>query len=128
MRAAFDASWYVASAYDDGRLVGTGRVVSDGLVHAMVYDLIVLPEFQGMGIGAALLDRLVRRCTQSRIRDIQLFCARGKRPFYEKRGFVARPTDAPGMQYVQGSVSLNEHQTPATEAGSHGVQGRERES
>jgi hypothetical protein len=33
------------------------------------------------------------------IRDIQLFCARGQRAFYEKRGFVARPDDAPGMQY-----------------------------
>jgi GNAT superfamily N-acetyltransferase len=66
----------------------------------MIYDLIVIPECQGAGLGERLLARLVERCTTAGIRDIQLFCAKGKRPFYEKRGFVARPEYAPGMQYV----------------------------
>jgi GNAT superfamily N-acetyltransferase len=101
LRSAFEASWYVAGAYVDGRLVGIGRIVSDTVVHAMIYDLIVVPECQGSGIGDVLLAGLVQRCTCVSIRDIQLFCAKGKRAFYEKRGFVARPADAPGMQYVR---------------------------
>lgn len=101
LREAFEASWYVAAAYEAGRLVGVGRLVSDGVVHAMVYDLIVAPERQGTGIGGLLLERLLQRCQREGLRDIQLFSARGKRPFYEKRGFVARPEDAPGMQYAR---------------------------
>lgn len=92
-------SQMVACAYAGERLVGFGRIVTDGVQHAMIYDLIVHPEYQGTGIGTLLLDNLVRRCRDAGIRDIQLFCARGKRAFYEKRGFVARPDDAPGMQH-----------------------------
>lgn len=101
LRSAFEASWLVAGAYTEDRLVGVGRVVSDTAVHAMVYDLIVVPECQGTGIGEMLLSRLVDRCVTAGIRDIQLFCAKGKRSFYEKRGFVARSEDAPGMQYAR---------------------------
>jgi N-acetylglutamate synthase-like GNAT family acetyltransferase len=96
---ALSHSWCVLAAYDGGQLVGFGRVVSDQALHAMIYDLIVLPAYQGGGIGGEILQRLVCRCQQAGIRDIQLFCARGKRAFHEKRGFIARPDDAPGMQY-----------------------------
>jgi ribosomal protein S18 acetylase RimI-like enzyme len=78
-------------------------------MHAMIYDLIVSPDFQNQGIGTRILEMLLKRCREANIRDIQLFCARGKQAFYEKRGFVARPQDAPGMQYRR------EHsKTPAT--------------
>jgi GNAT superfamily N-acetyltransferase len=96
---ALDHSWYMLAAYDGARLVGFGRVVSDLVLHAMIYDLIVLPEYQSRGIGGQILEQLVLHCQEAGIRDIQLFCARGKREFYEKRGFIVRPEDAPGMQY-----------------------------
>ena len=97
---ALETSWYVLSAYEGNHLVGFGRLVGDGVLHAMVYELIVLPEYQSQGIGGQILEKLVKKCRESGVRDIQLFCAAGKREFYEKRGFVARPDDAPGMQYV----------------------------
>jgi len=98
--AAISHSWYVISAFDDGRLVGFGRVVSDGVLHAMIYDLIVHPAHQEKGIGGELLARLVTSCQKVNIRDIQLFCAKGKQTFYERRGFRSRPSDSPGMEYV----------------------------
>lgn len=93
------ASWYTLSAYHGEQLVGFGRLLSDGVLHAMIYELIVAPEYQNQGIGGQILECLVLRCRQAGIRDIQLFCARGKRSFYERHGFIARPEDAPGMQY-----------------------------
>ena len=98
IRAASN-SWCVLSAYDGSRLVGFGRVLTDQVLHAMIYELIVHPDYQNQGIGGGILERLVSRCREAGIHDIQLFCARGKRPFYEKRGFLARPNDAPGMYY-----------------------------
>jgi GNAT superfamily N-acetyltransferase len=99
--SAISRSSFVITAYVGPTLVGFGRVVSDGKVHAMIYDLIVAPEHQGEGIGAEILRRLVAKCKEEGIRDIQLFAAKGKRGFYEHRGFRARMDDAPGMEYVE---------------------------
>ncbi|OFX89586.1 MAG: hypothetical protein A2W99_14420 [Bacteroidetes bacterium GWF2_33_16] len=96
---ALGNNWFCISAFYNNELVGFGRVVSDGVLHAMIYDLITLPEFQKSGIGSTILKTLVQKCVQCNIPDIQLFCASGKRMFYEKRGFVARSEDGPGMQY-----------------------------
>ena len=92
-------SQVVVTAYAAQRLVGLGRVVTDGVLHAMIYEMIVHPDWQGKGIGTQILRNLLDWCEQRNIRDIQLFCARGKRSFYEKNGFIARPDDGPGMQY-----------------------------
>ena len=91
-------SWLALSAYDEIRLVGFGRVVTDFVLHAMIFDMIVLPDYQGKGIGTMIIETLVKKCNDQGIRDIQLFCAKGKRAFYEKNGFEARAEDAPGMQ------------------------------
>jgi GNAT superfamily N-acetyltransferase len=97
---ALSNSWYYLSVYDGALLVGFGRVVSDHVIHAMIYDLIVHPEYQSKGIGGEILERLVQHCQEAGLRDVQLFCASGKQPFYEKRGFSARSEDAPGMQII----------------------------
>ena len=91
-------SWLTVSAYDDEKLVGFGRVVTDFVLHAMIFDMIILPGYQGQGIGTMILEKLVKKCKDHGIRDIQLFCAKGKRGFYEKNGFEVRAEDAPGMQ------------------------------
>jgi ribosomal protein S18 acetylase RimI-like enzyme len=91
-------SWLTVSAYDDEKLVGFGRVVTDFVLHARIFDMIILPGYQGQGIGTMILEKLVKKCKDHGIRDIQLFCAKGKRGFYEKNGFEIRAEDAPGMQ------------------------------
>ena len=97
LREAINGSWALIAAYDGGRLIGSGRIVSDGVFHALVVDLIVLPQYQGQGIGTAIMRRLLDCARAKRIRDVQLFCAKGKAEFYQKLGFRARPADAPGM-------------------------------
>ncbi len=95
---ALRQSWYVLCAYESGRLVGFGRLVSDGVLYAMIYDLIVAPSHQQRGIGSEILQRFINRCREAGIRYVQLFSAAGKSGFYRKRGFEERPKDAPGMQ------------------------------
>ncbi len=97
--AALRATWYAVSAYDGPQLVGYGGVISDGVIHALVVNLIVAPAYRQRGVGQAILGKLVAQCRAAGVRDIQLFCARGKMGFYEKQGFVARPAEAPGMQF-----------------------------
>lgn len=94
---ALKNSQFMVMAYDGEQLVGCGRVVTDGVMHAMIYEMIVSPSYQGQGIGSVILNMLVAKCKAANIRDIQLFSAAGKAPFYRKHGFVERPEDAPGM-------------------------------
>jgi GNAT superfamily N-acetyltransferase len=98
--AALRHSWFDVTAYEDGRLVGMGRIVGDGVLHALLVDVVVEPSHQSRGIGTGIVRCLVVECRRHRIADVQLFCARGKRPFYEHLGFTARPENAPGMELV----------------------------
>ena len=98
LHQAISNSWYVLSAYKNDRLVGFGRIISDGVLYALICDLIVNPACQGQGIGSTLLAKLIEHCRSRGIRVIWLFAAKGKSSFYKKFGFSKRPKDAPGMQ------------------------------
>lgn len=95
---AIKNSWFSTSIYDSEILIGFGRVIADGVHHALIVDLIIHPNYQGKGLGSNLLRRLVTKCKEHKIRDIQLFSAKDKFAFYEKFGFEMRPINAPGMQ------------------------------
>ncbi len=100
LEMAIKNSWYICSLYDLDELVGFGRVIADGVHHALIVDLIIHPEYQGKGLGSKLLNRLVSKCKDNNIRDIQLFAAKDKFSFYENFGFNKRPHNAPGMELV----------------------------
>jgi ribosomal protein S18 acetylase RimI-like enzyme len=59
LHRAISSSWYVLSAYENDDLIGFSRVVSDGVLYALICDLIVKPSYQGQGIGSHLLDKLI---------------------------------------------------------------------
>jgi ribosomal protein S18 acetylase RimI-like enzyme len=95
---AIQNSWYSMSIYDSDKLIGFGRVIADGVHHALIVDLIIHPDYQNKGLGSRLLEKLVSKCKKNKIRDIQLFSAKDKYAFYEKFEFEKRPNNAPGMQ------------------------------
>lgn len=87
----------VAVAWDGDRLVGMGRVLSDGASDAWIQDVTVLPEWRHRGIGRGLVSRLVARCRELGIGWIGLVAERGSRPLYESVGF--RSFDGEPMRY-----------------------------
>jgi GNAT superfamily N-acetyltransferase len=98
LAATLPHAWYGICARRGGQIAGTGLVLSDGVLHALIVNVIVAPEVRGRGIGTEIVQRLVARCQESGVLQVQLFSARGKRGFYERLGFVARPDDGPGME------------------------------
>ncbi len=106
-RSLCDSRWVVA-AYDGDLLVGIGRAISDGVLYALVVDIIVLPGYRSRGIGSHIVEMLVACCKNAGVRDIKLFAAVGKAPFYKRLGFTQRPDDRPGM-----ALRLVEGQKPA---------------
>ena len=84
-----------------------GRIVGDGAVISYIQDLIIIPEYQGKHIGSMLIEKLIEYVNSITINNSRmmlcLMCAKGREIFYEKHGFIARPTDVlgPGMiQYI----------------------------
>ncbi|OCA90553.1 acetyltransferase [Bacillus sp. FJAT-27225] len=79
-------SWYALYAYDRDKLVGMGRVISDGIITGVICGLCVHPQYQSQGIGSALLQMLVSHCEQNQVIP-QLMCVDSLVPYYEKQGF-----------------------------------------
>ena len=92
-------STFAVSAYASEKLVGFARAVSDGVMYAAVYDVIVHPQYQRQGIGKALVEKITKQCKESGVFSVHLFAAEGTEPFYKKAGFKARPQSMPGMRY-----------------------------
>ena len=61
LHSALLASHSLVTAWDGVKLVGLGNSISDG--HLVVYysHLLVLPEYQGRGIGTRLMQMLMAR-------------------------------------------------------------------
>lgn len=93
-------SWYMVSGCDDDKIIGCGRIVSDGHLHALICDVIVAPDYQAKGVGSLIMEYLVKQCKWHNILMIQLFSAKDKADFYVKNGFQRRADDAPGMFYL----------------------------
>jgi aralkylamine N-acetyltransferase len=72
---------------EGGRTVGMGRAISDGVSDAYIQDVVVLPEHRGRGIGAEIVARLTRRCTERGLVWIGLVAEPGTTAFYERLGY-----------------------------------------
>jgi len=58
---ALKSSHSVVTAWVKGSLVGLGNALSDGSLVVYYPHMLVLPEFQGRGIGRELMRRLMKR-------------------------------------------------------------------
>lgn len=98
LETAFRNSEMRCFAYHDGRLIGAGRGISDGALRAAIYDLVVLPEYQGNGIGTMIMEYLLERANAE---IIMLFANPGKEPFYSRFGFRKMKTAMAIMDNVE---------------------------
>jgi len=97
---AIENTLYSVTATHNGQVVGIGRLVGDGALIWYIQDLIVLPDFQGIGIGSRLVEALLRYArthgVEGAIASVGLMAAKGKEAFYEKLGFHVRPNENEG--------------------------------
>ena len=78
----------VISAWDGSRLVGFGRVLTDYVFRASIWDVIVDRDYQGQKIGTEIVRRILDHPT---LQQVELFWLCTRRPgFYERLGFSAK--------------------------------------
>ncbi len=99
LKKAIHNSFAVVSVYEHDELIGFGRVVSDGVAYATIYDVMVTPKWQNQGVGSQIIRILVNKCERHDIRRIYLFAAKDAENYFKRLGFVARPTGSRGMVY-----------------------------
>jgi GNAT superfamily N-acetyltransferase len=102
LERSFCNSHSVCIAWSDDRVIGTARVLSDGVCNAYLVDVWTLTEFRRQGIARRMLESLLEKLPgqhvylQSDDETIQ---------FYLKLGFRQRPT---GLEKIVGKWLMNE--------------------
>lgn len=71
----------------DGRLIGFARLFGDGVFHTSLAEIIVHPNWQGRGVGTAMLSKACELCGGT---SIFLETFKGQEHFFEGCGFVSR--------------------------------------
>jgi len=87
--AVMTGSQYVCGIWDSLEvLIGFGRVVSDGIEKATIYDVIIDEAHQGKGLGRLIIDHIKDSTFCRHTQHIELYCKPEMMPFYSKLGFV----------------------------------------
>jgi len=105
LKTAFSNSRFRCLVFDEGRLIGVGRALADGVDCSYICDVAVHPAYQGAGIGKEIVSRLVALSRGHR--KILLYAVPGKEPFYRRLGFERMAT----------AMAIFQNQAQALDAG-----------
>ena len=101
---------YSVCVYDEDKLIGYGRIIGDKTIFLHIHDVMVRPDYQGIGIGTGIMNTILDKVNEYRrvtpgIR-VYLGASKGKEGFYEKFGFVGRPNESLGAGMVLNSDNM----------------------
>ncbi|MEH7385795.1 GNAT family N-acetyltransferase [Bacillus sp. JJ1521] len=89
--------------YEDDRPIGIGRVVGDDRIVFFIKDVVVDPEFRQRSIGKLVMESLLEYIEEKACSNayVGLMATPNTEKFYEKFGFIQRPTDTLGHGMVK---------------------------
>lgn len=86
---------YVSALDYNGETVGIARLLFDFCTDAYITDVIVLPEFQGNGLGSVLMDDILEFIRKNAFIGTKVACTlyanKEKEEFYKRFGFEKLP-------------------------------------
>lgn len=106
---------YIFCLRNEGKPIALGRVLWDHGYVVYIADVIVLPEYQGQGLGRKIMEKIMKTI-ESWLKPgyrimVSLVSAKGKEAFYEKFGFISRPDSDHGngmSQWLSAEGTQNE--------------------
>lgn len=87
LQKAYENSLLAITAWSDDKLLGAIRVVGDGYSIIYIQDILVLKEYQHMGIGSRLMDAALDKYKNVYQKVLLTDNEPATRAFYEKLGF-----------------------------------------
>lgn len=76
----------VITAWDNDQLIGFARATSDGIYRATIWDVVIHPAYQGLGLGRRLVETVLAHPRMNRVERIYLMTTH-QQQFYERIGF-----------------------------------------
>lgn len=89
LQKAYENSLLTITAWSDYKLLGAIRIVGDGYSIIYIQDILVLKEYQHMGIGSRLMDAALAKYKNVYQKVLLTDNEPATRAFYEKLGFKA---------------------------------------
>lgn len=103
LKASFENSYAACVAYANDRIIGTARVLSDGVCNAYLVDVWTLSAYRRQGIATTMVQKLL-----GYLQGQHIYLFTDDVPeFYTKLGFVKQSI---GMGQVIGTWLVNEAQ------------------
>lgn len=81
----------VVTIWDGERLIGFARATSDGVYRAAIWDVVVDPDYQGVGLGRKLVQTVLSHPLVSKVERVYLTTTH-QQSFYERIGFERNET------------------------------------
>lgn len=101
VKKAIQHSFLVTSMWEQQgsrqRLIGFARATSDHAFNATIWDVVVHPDFQGQGLGKALMRYTIKKLRRQDISNITLFADAQVVDFYRRLGFIVDPEGIKAM-------------------------------
>ncbi len=102
-KKAFENSYTTVFVYDKDKLIGFGRALSDGMYQGAIYDVAILPQYQGKGIGKLIVNTILESIPGC---NVILYAAKGKEGFYSNLNFRKMRT---GMALYNNAEKMKEN-------------------
>lgn len=91
---ALDKTLYSVSAYENGQIIGYGRIIGDGIIFIYLQDIMVAPGYQHQNIGTEIVNKLLDKVKELKEKNpglrAYLGAVKGKENFYKRFGFITR--------------------------------------
>ncbi|MBF0316242.1 MAG: GNAT family N-acetyltransferase [Oligoflexia bacterium] len=94
-------SFAFAGAFVDGKLIGMGRVLSDGFSDAYIQDVIVSQKYRGQGVGKLIMQAILEHLKQKGVAWIGLIAQPGSVEFYKSLGFTIMEDHTPMVMKIR---------------------------
>ncbi|MBU5316716.1 GNAT family N-acetyltransferase [Clostridium bornimense] len=102
-KKSLNNSVFIVAVKTKDEVIASARVVGDKGYIAVIFDVMVDPRYQHIGIGTIMIERIIDFLFNSIDKGdciyITLFAEKNKEGFYKKFGFTEMPTvsTGPGM-------------------------------
>ena len=104
LRESFGNSYAISIAYDGDKIIGTARVLSDGICNAYIVDVWTYTPYRRQGIAQKMIKNLTANLEGQ---HVYLFTEEDTLPFYEALGFSEQGI---GLSIVVGEWLVNNPQ------------------